>query len=62
MVISPDGTRLATAGQDGISRIYLLKIVELVKLAHSRLTHSLTAEECQNICMCKNAPLYHDTR
>jgi WD40 repeat protein len=44
---SPDSTRLATSGQDGTVRVYLLKIEELVALARSRLTRSLTTEECQ---------------
>jgi WD40 repeat protein/transcriptional regulator with XRE-family HTH domain len=55
VAISADGTRLATAGEDGTSRIYLLNLEDLVKLAHSRLTRSLTPEECQkylhvNVC------------
>jgi WD40 repeat protein len=44
---SPDGTRLATSSQDGTIRVYLLEIEELIELAKSRLTRSLTTEECQ---------------
>ena len=47
VAISADGTRLATASEDGTSRVYLLHLEDLVKLARSRVTRSLTAEECQ---------------
>jgi len=47
LAISKDGTRLATASEDGTSRIYLLNLQDLVKLANTRLTRSLTTEECQ---------------
>jgi WD40 repeat protein len=47
VAISPDGSRLATAGQDGNLRVYLLNTEDLVALARSRLTRSLTTEECQ---------------
>jgi len=41
------GTRLVTSGFDGTARIYVLPIEELVALAQSRVTRSLTTEECQ---------------
>jgi WD40 repeat protein len=56
VAISSDGTQLATAGQDGTSRVYLLKIEDLVKLAQSRLTRSLTAEECQKYLHVEACP------
>jgi WD40 repeat protein len=47
VAISADGTRLATASEDGTSRVYLLNLQDLVQLARSRLTRSLTPDECQ---------------
>ncbi|MCI0554731.1 MAG: hypothetical protein L0287_27605, partial [Anaerolineae bacterium] len=43
---SPDGRRLATSSDDGTVRVYLLSIKELIALAKSRVTRSLTTEEC----------------
>jgi WD40 repeat protein len=44
---SPDGSHLATAGTDGTARIYTLRSEDLVTLAQSRMTRSLTTDECQ---------------
>jgi WD40 repeat protein len=46
VTFSPDGRRLATASEDGTARIYALPIEDLVKIAKSRVTRSLTVEEC----------------
>lgn len=40
------GLQLAVASRDGITRIYLLKIEDLIALAKQRVTRSLTTEEC----------------
>jgi len=56
IVISPDGTQLATASQDGTSRVYLLKMEDLVNLAQSRVTRSLTTEECQKYLHVEQCP------
>jgi hypothetical protein len=42
----PDGRWLATASIDGTARVYVLSIEELVSLARSRVTRSLTDQEC----------------
>ncbi len=47
VVFSPDGTRLVTTSQDGTARVYVLPIEELMALARSRVTRSLTVEECR---------------
>ena len=45
--ISPDNSQLAVAGRDGTARIYLIKVDDLIALAKTRVTRSLTPEECQ---------------
>ena len=47
VLFSPDGTRLITANWDNTVRVYVLPIEELIALAESRVTRSLTTEECQ---------------
>jgi WD40 repeat protein/transcriptional regulator with XRE-family HTH domain len=47
VAFSPDGTQVALAGRDGTTRLYLLRIEDLIALAKSRLTRNLTPEECQ---------------
>jgi len=53
---SPDGTRLATAGGDGTARVYTLQMEDLVKLARSRVTRSLTTEECRKYLHVETCP------
>ena len=43
---SPDGRRLVTGSEDGMVRVIPLDLEELLQLAHSRVTRSLTPEEC----------------
>ena len=42
---SPDGSRLATSGADGLSLIHMVSVEELLKVAQERVTRSLTADE-----------------
>lgn len=65
VAFSPDGTRLAIGGDSGV-RIYLLHINDLIALAQTRLTRSLTREECQkylhsNVAACAPATLITTT-
>ncbi len=47
MDFSPDGRFLVLAGGDGTARVFVLSVNDLKDLAKSRLTRSLTLEECQ---------------
>ena len=44
---SDDGAYLAVASADGVVRLFLLRIEDVLALAQSRVTRSLTREECQ---------------
>ena len=46
IAFSPDDRQLAVAGRDGTTRIYLLRIEDLVTLAKTRATRALTQDEC----------------
>lgn len=55
---SPDGKRLAVGGKSGIS-IFYLQIQDVIALAKSRVTRTLTQEECQqylHVDTCPAAP------
>jgi len=53
---SPDGKHLATAGADGTIRIYVLQLEDLIELARTRLTRSLTDEECHTFLHVVSCP------
>ena len=46
ILFSPDGKLLATSGNSGV-RVYLLEVDDLIALAKTRVTRSLTFEECR---------------
>ena len=59
LAITPDGKYLATAGRDGAVRVFVLPLDELIKLAQSRVTRSLTDEECRrymHLDSCQERP------
>ena len=55
--LSPDGLHLATASYDGTDRIYVLRLEELIALAESRVTRSLTPEECRMYLHLEQCPV-----
>jgi WD40 repeat protein len=54
---SPDGTRIATVAADGVLRTFVLSTEELVSLARSRVTRSLTTAECQKYLHIDECPV-----
>lgn len=56
-LFSPDGTRLITANWDNTVRVYVLPIEELMDLARSRVTRSLTDEECRQFLHVDECPV-----
>jgi WD40 repeat protein/DNA-binding SARP family transcriptional activator len=59
LAISPDGKHLATTSTSGLIRITILSLEELMEIARSRLTRSLTEEECQeflHLASCPTSP------
>ena len=55
VAFSPDRKHLAVGAEAGI-QIFILPVEDLVTLAKSRVTRSLTAEECQKYLHVKVCP------
>ncbi|MGD9029325.1 MAG: BTAD domain-containing putative transcriptional regulator [Anaerolineae bacterium] len=56
VAFSPDGRLLATSSWDGTLRFYVLPVDELMELARTRVTRSLTPEECQQFLHLDQCP------
>lgn len=56
VAFSPDGKRLVVGGRSGVY-VFVLPIDEVVALAKSRLTRTLTTEECQQYLYVDRCPL-----
>ena len=48
---------IAVASNDGIVRVFLLRIDELLALAETRVTRSLTSAECQKYLHVEACPV-----
>jgi WD40 repeat protein len=57
LAFSPDGKRLFAAGDDGTVRPYALGVDELIDLAQSRVSRSLTDEECRQYLHVEACPV-----
>jgi WD40 repeat protein len=55
VAFSPDGSRLVTGGDRGVS-VYVLRVEELVSLAQRRVTRSLRPEECRQYLHSEQCP------
>ena len=56
VAFSPDGKHLATASLDGMARIYALDAEELLSLGLTRVSRSLSNEECDKYLDLKTCP------
>lgn len=55
VTFSPDGTRIATADDEAV-RVFLLNVDDLVALAKTRVTRTLTEGECQKYLHVEKCP------
>jgi WD40 repeat protein len=56
VAFSPDDTTVATSGLDGTVREYALGLEDLIRIARSRLTRSLSSAECQRYLHTTSCP------
>ena len=56
MAFSPDGSRLASVGGEGVVRVWALDLNDLVELAKREATRALTDEECHHYLHLQRCP------
>ena len=56
VVFSPDGSKLASVSGDGTARIWALDLDDLIDIAKSKLTRTLTHEECRQFLHVDRCP------
>jgi WD40 repeat protein len=56
VVFSPDGSKLASVSFDGTARVWALDLDDLIDIARSKLTRTLTHEECRQFLHVDRCP------
>ena len=56
VVFSPDGSKLASVSFDGTARVWALDLDDLIDIATSKLTRTLTHEECRQFLHVDRCP------
>jgi len=56
IAFSPEGRFLATSASDGIVRVYVIPVDDLIELARRRVTRSLTEAECRRYLHLEACP------
>ena len=56
VLFNQDGRRLATTSRDGTSRVFALAVEDILAIAKSRVTRTLTTSECQKFLHVAQCP------
>jgi WD40 repeat protein len=47
LAFDPDGSKLASSGNEGIARVWALDLDDLIEIAREELTRGFTDDECR---------------
>ena len=56
MVFGPDGSKLASVGEDGLVHVWALDLDDLIAMATERLTRTLSDDECRQYLHVDRCP------
>jgi WD40 repeat protein/serine/threonine protein kinase len=56
-IFNADSSRVVTGGTDGFARIFVVETEDLIELAKTRVTRSLTEEECRQYLHLESCPV-----